>query len=206
MISSTASWSISSDKILSQVEINTILATLTKKCAHSKQAVANRVIFRLAAFAGLRVSELIQIQLDDVVLNVERPYIRVRAEITKGYKARAVPIWSSSSVAEFVNGSKCENNGEPKAMIHSFARYTLIHWATQSTGPMHVVDGRPHAEHLVLSEHLIRRSIMVAIPGVLKVFTRASLLALFVMRPVMPASIRRTCIATYSKRPERHTQ
>jgi integrase len=51
------------------------------------------VIVRLACCWGLRVSEIASVQLDDVVVDVPRPHLRLRRETTKGKKARMVPLW-----------------------------------------------------------------------------------------------------------------
>ena len=53
----------------------------------------NRIVVRLACCCGLRVSEIASLQLDDVVIEVQRPHLRLRREITKGRRARCVPLW-----------------------------------------------------------------------------------------------------------------
>src|SRR5262249_9764043 len=46
-----------------------------------------------ASCCGLRVSEIAGLQLDDVVIDIPRPHIRLRREITKGHRSRLVPLW-----------------------------------------------------------------------------------------------------------------
>jgi len=53
----------------------------------------NQTIFRLAACCGLRVSEIAGVKMGNVKLGVERPYIDLPRAITKGKKARRVPLW-----------------------------------------------------------------------------------------------------------------
>jgi integrase len=47
----------------------------------------------LACCCGLRVSEIAALQLDDVAVDLQRPHLRLRREITKGRRARCVPLW-----------------------------------------------------------------------------------------------------------------
>lgn len=94
------SYSISTTQILSQTEISTVLDDLHHRATHSKSALVNLVIFRLATFCGLRVSELGGLQMDDVFLNVERPYINVPASVAKFHKKRIVPIWSTETITD----------------------------------------------------------------------------------------------------------
>jgi integrase len=54
----------------------------------------NLIIFRLAC--GLRVSEIAQLRLDDVVLDSPRPHLSLRASTTKGKRARRGPLWWDS--------------------------------------------------------------------------------------------------------------
>jgi integrase len=59
----------------------------------SANARRNHVIVRLACCCGLRVSEIAGLRVDDVVVGVSRPYLRLRREVTKGGKPRSVPLW-----------------------------------------------------------------------------------------------------------------
>jgi len=93
-------WTINAAKILTQGEIDLVLTDLSRRSRRSEQAFVNKVLFRLATFAGLRVSELIGLQIADVVLSVEKPYVRVRREIAKLKKARMVPLWSEATIGD----------------------------------------------------------------------------------------------------------
>ena len=63
----------------------------------------NLIIVRLACCCGLRVSEIAGLQLDDVVVGIPHPHIRLRRETTKGKKARMVPLWwDAGTLADLV--------------------------------------------------------------------------------------------------------
>jgi site-specific recombinase XerD len=94
MVATISTWTVDASRILSQDEIDRTWAALTTKMSDSKTAIANRVIFALATYCGLRVSEIIAITLDDAALDRAEPAIYIRAAIAKGHKARIVPIWS----------------------------------------------------------------------------------------------------------------
>jgi integrase/recombinase XerD len=47
----------------------------------------------LACCCGLRVSEIAALQLDDVVVDVPRPHLRLRRGATKGGRSRCAPLW-----------------------------------------------------------------------------------------------------------------
>jgi integrase len=53
----------------------------------------NLAILRLACCCGLRVSEIAQLQMDDLVLDGSRPHLRLRSVTTKGKRGRVVPLW-----------------------------------------------------------------------------------------------------------------
>jgi integrase/recombinase XerD len=89
----TPTWTLDSTKILTRRELATVLADAKRKAARSANARRNLIIVRLACCCGLRVSEIAGLQLDDVVIGVARPHLRLRREITKGKRARRVPLW-----------------------------------------------------------------------------------------------------------------
>lgn len=80
-------------KILTRKELSAVLADLRRKAPRSKNTRLNRVVFRLAACCGIRVSEIAQLHLADVVVDLARPHIRVRAGAAKGNRPRIVPLW-----------------------------------------------------------------------------------------------------------------
>ncbi|WP_442485138.1 tyrosine-type recombinase/integrase [Aeoliella sp. SH292] len=80
-------------KILTRKELAAVLADLHRKAPRSKNTRLNRVVFRLAACCGMRVSEIAQLHLGDIVVDLARPHIRVRAGAAKGNRPRVVPLW-----------------------------------------------------------------------------------------------------------------
>ncbi|TWU27572.1 tyrosine-type recombinase/integrase [Bythopirellula polymerisocia] len=80
-------------KILMKREMAAVLAELRRKAARSKSTRMNLVIFRLAACGGLRASEIAQLQMGDVRLEMPRPHLRIRASASKGGRPRMVPLW-----------------------------------------------------------------------------------------------------------------
>src|SRR5258708_5307523 len=87
-------WNVESTKILTRRELATVLADLKGKTDRQANVRRNLVIVRLACCCGLRVSEIGGLQLDDLILDVARPHMRLRRETTKGNKARCVPARS----------------------------------------------------------------------------------------------------------------
>ncbi|MFO0936325.1 MAG: site-specific integrase [Gemmataceae bacterium] len=86
-------WSVDPVKILTRRELAAVLDDLEHKSKRSPNAAMNRVLIRLACCAGLRVSEIAALQLDDVRVDSGRPHLRVRPEAAKGGKGRIVPVW-----------------------------------------------------------------------------------------------------------------
>jgi integrase len=69
---------------------------------------ANLVIVRLVCCCGLRVSEIANLQLDDVVVDVTRPHLRLRRGTTKGGASRRVPLWWDGSTLADLAAWKAE--------------------------------------------------------------------------------------------------
>lgn len=80
-------------KILTRRELAAVLDDLARKAPRSPNTRMNLVIFRLAACCGLRASEIAQLQVGDVRLEMPRPHLRIRAGAAKGGRARIVPLW-----------------------------------------------------------------------------------------------------------------
>src|SRR5205823_13843346 len=74
-------------------ELAAVLEHLAHRCRRSANDRRNRQVVRLACCCGLRVSEIAGLQLDDVVVDLPRPHLRLRREITKGRRSRCVPLW-----------------------------------------------------------------------------------------------------------------
>ena len=88
-----STWNLDPTRILTRRELTTVLADLSDRAAHYANSQRNLIIVRLACCCGLRVSEIAGLQLDDVVADVQRPHLRLRRQITKGKRARCVPMW-----------------------------------------------------------------------------------------------------------------
>jgi integrase len=80
-------------KILTRTEMQAVLRDLKRKAPRSKNTRLNLVIFRLAACCGLRASEIAQLHMQDVRVEMPRPHIRIRVGCSKGGKSRRVPLW-----------------------------------------------------------------------------------------------------------------
>ena len=80
-------------KILTRSEMQAVLADLKRKAPRSKNTRLNLVVFRLAACCGLRASEIAQLHMADIRVEMPRPHIRIRVGASKGGKSRRVPLW-----------------------------------------------------------------------------------------------------------------
>src|SRR5437868_13086057 len=84
---------LDSTKILTRKEMTLVLSDLKRKSIRSKNTRLNLIIFRLASCCGLRVSEIANLRINDVRVEVSRPHLRFRRSATKGGKACNVPLW-----------------------------------------------------------------------------------------------------------------
>src|SRR5579871_4683609 len=73
-------WDLDESKILTRRELATVLSVVPRSANQRR----NRIIFRLACCCGLRVSEIAALRMDDVIVGVPRPHLRLRRETTKG--------------------------------------------------------------------------------------------------------------------------
>jgi integrase/recombinase XerD len=89
----TRTWDLDESRILSRRELAEVLVDARSRAGRSANARRNSVIVRLACCCGLRVSEIAALRMDDVVLGVPRPHLRLRRETTKGKYPRTVPLW-----------------------------------------------------------------------------------------------------------------
>lgn len=80
-------------KVLTRREIHAVLADLRSRATRSKNAKLNLVIFHLSTCCGLRASEIAQLHIDDIRVELPRPPIRIRVGASKGGKSRRVPLW-----------------------------------------------------------------------------------------------------------------
>ena len=96
-------WNLDPTRLLTRRELATVLADLAQRTRRSANVQRNLVIVRLACCCGLRVSEIGALQLDDVVVDVHRPHLRLRRGTTKGGRSRCVPLWwDASTLADLV--------------------------------------------------------------------------------------------------------
>jgi site-specific recombinase XerD len=100
MVTYSNAWSVKQSKVMTEMEIDSVIGDLVPKSRSSRQILVKLVIFRLATYCGLRVTEMTLLNMDDVRLDCEQPFIRIRAETSKGNKAREVPIYSEGTVSD----------------------------------------------------------------------------------------------------------
>jgi integrase/recombinase XerD len=94
-------------QILTRGELARVLADGKKQAGRAANAWRNLVIVRLACCCGLRVSEIAALRLDDVVVGVGRPHLRLRCG-TKGGKSRLVPLWWDAGTLADLTAWKAE--------------------------------------------------------------------------------------------------
>ena len=80
-------------KILTRRELTAVLADLKRKARRSPSTRLNLVIFRLACCCGLRASEIAQLQVADVRVELARPHLAIRRGAARGGQPRTVPLW-----------------------------------------------------------------------------------------------------------------
>jgi integrase/recombinase XerD len=80
-------------KILMRRELQSVLDDLHQKAKRSPNSRLNMVLFRLATCCGLRVSEIANLKVSDLRVEVGRPHVRIRRGAAKGGRPRNVPLW-----------------------------------------------------------------------------------------------------------------
>ena len=85
-------WDVDQMKILTRTELARVLADAKRQATRSANARRNLIVVRLACCCGLRVSEIAGLSMTDVVVDGQRPHLRLPKAITKGKKA----AWSRS--------------------------------------------------------------------------------------------------------------
>src|SRR4029077_9223551 len=76
-----STWNLDQTRLLTRRELAAVLDDLAPRAARSANVQRNLVIVRLACCCGLRVSEIANLQLDDVVVDVTRPHLRLRRDL-----------------------------------------------------------------------------------------------------------------------------
>lgn len=85
----------SDEKLVSYLTADEIQAVLDAPDPRSRDGVRDRAMLHVAFAAGLRVSELVGLRLDDVMLQPQ-PAIHVRG---KGRRERTLPLWKATAKA-----------------------------------------------------------------------------------------------------------
>jgi integrase len=121
-------------KILTRSELAAVLSDLKRKAPRSKNTRLNLIIFRLACCCGLRASEIANLQVGDVRVDVARPHLRIRRGAAKGGKSRTVPLWWDAGTLADVASWKAEHAPANRSFVGSrlpgretltFSRHTL---------------------------------------------------------------------------------
>lgn len=93
-------WEPDQQKVLSEVEVLSILVGLRRKAKRSKLTHRSLVIFELSTCYGLRVSEICGLTLSDLHIGFD-PYIRIRRDASKSGRARTVPMgWDARALVD----------------------------------------------------------------------------------------------------------
>ena len=178
MVAYASSWTVKNSKVMTQNEIDTVLADLTPKAMKSHQALIKLLIFRLTTFCGLRVTEMSLLNIEDIYLNNEQPYIRIRAETAKGKKGREVPIYSEATVSEVktwlaIRATMGASKGDPllvsvsrDSMGHRFSRQgarNRFRAACKALGEERAKSLTIHAGRHTAISQLLEKSVPIAI-------------------------------------------
>jgi integrase len=137
-------WTVDPTRILTRRELAAVIADL-KRASRYANARRNLIIVRLACCCGMRVSEIGGLQLDDVVLGVPRPHLRLRRETTKGKRPRMVPLWWDAGTLADLAAWKAER----------------IEQGAGGDDPF-VCSVQAHRHGLPLQRHAIRRRFLTA--------------------------------------------
>jgi hypothetical protein len=121
-------WNLDPTRLLTRRELATVLADLAPRARRFANVQRNLVVVRLACCCGLRVSEIAALQLDDVVVDVPRPHLRLRRGTTKGGRSAACPcggmlarwpisrrgrlsVWPTAPAAPIRSSVRCKHTG-----------------------------------------------------------------------------------------------
>jgi integrase len=96
-----------------------VLADLRRKVARLPNARLNLVLFRLAAYCGLRVSEITSLHIGDVRTEHARPHLRIRRGAAKGGRPRTVPLWWDRGTLDDLAAWKANTIGRERRGLRS---------------------------------------------------------------------------------------
>nr|UXE45611.1 tyrosine recombinase XerC [uncultured bacterium] len=103
-------------KILMRRELQMVLDDLRRKATRSPNSRMNLVLFRLATCCGLRASEIANLKVSDVRVEVSRPHLRIRRGAAKGGRPRNVPLWwDAGTLADLAAWKKDKLLANPNA-------------------------------------------------------------------------------------------
>lgn len=84
---------LSASSIMTQAEVIAVIDYCRAR-RRRKNVRQNEIVFRLAAFCGLRCSEICKLNLCDITVDGPKPAIMVPKRIVKGrVRMRSVPLW-----------------------------------------------------------------------------------------------------------------
>ncbi len=121
----TAAWRLKSDRFITRDELETVIADCERRAKRSVNARQNLVVFRLATCCGLRASEIAGINLSDLLLETDKPRVRIRKVVGKGSHARTVPLWWDRATLECLRrwkaerAKQCASGSEPALCTQS---------------------------------------------------------------------------------------
>lgn len=98
-------------RILTRAEIAAVIADLRRK-RRSVNSRQNSIVFRLATCLGLRVSEVVGLNLSNVKVGNGRPYLEIPARIAKRKKRRRVPLWWDGATLADLQAWKAERESQ----------------------------------------------------------------------------------------------
>ena len=138
-------WNVDASQILTRRELSRVLADLHRRADRLPNVCLNLAIVRLACCAGLRASEISELTLVDVGVDVTRPFLRIRGETTKRRRSRRVPLWWDAGtlrdLSDWKDARRNDGAGIDAPFVCSLQRATI---------------GRP------LNRHVLRRRFLTA--------------------------------------------
>jgi integrase len=91
---------LDNERVLTRAETALVVTELRRKAKRYYLTRRNLILFDLATFCGLRVSEICGLRLGDIRLGIS-PSIRIPATLGKGSKPRTVPLtWDADCLAD----------------------------------------------------------------------------------------------------------
>jgi integrase len=146
---------LDSTKILTRPELAAVLTDLRRKSVRSKNTRLNLIIFRLAGCCGLRVSEIANLRINDVRVEVSRPHLRIRRSATKGGKARNVPLWWDGGTRDDLRALKKERIDRGASADDLFVKSPRVRTQRNGAALVEVTKDR-------LSRHTVRKRFKTA--------------------------------------------